>query len=294
MIRSCDISTLLALIHDVELETLAREEMERWYKELLANYTPDGEGMREMMRKTGAVITGTVALEFLWGEARGWSHGELEIVTRRGRFDEVWRYVEEHFGDGRTTDIVDLRDNRFAVAYQTRAVIEGTGKTIKVFESVEEDPLYPIPFHWSTHMMNALGADVVVCPYPGLTLRGVGIYAQNGLGSLANLTRETIHREWQRGFRLFGRAQKRSCAENAACARQDRFMGDKWTMVVPLGQKSVREAAETLQGEQVTGWRLGGKTCGTSECFGSRVQAWTSMLTLEDEDTDAEGRKAVN
>ena len=67
--------------------------------------------MRGMMRRTRAVITGTVALEFLWGEAKGWSQGELEIVTSRGRFGEVLRYVEEHFGDGSMTDIADLTNN---------------------------------------------------------------------------------------------------------------------------------------------------------------------------------------
>ena len=69
------------------------------------------------------------------------------------------------------------------------------------------------------------------------------------------------------------------CRSYAACAKVDRFLGDRWSLVLPIGSHSVTEAAGVLEGKEVTAWRIGGSACGNGHCFGSRSRSIIATMS---------------
>ena len=295
IMRQCDIVTLFALMHDRYFESLAREEIERWYKQVLSKFTPDPEGLRGMMRDTGAVISGSTALWFLTREPERWVPEDLDIITGRDKFREVVEYVKGMLKDPRVTTLTHKSNHDYypVAAYEGRVQIEAGAIRIEVLQARVQSPFYAIPFYWSTHLMNAIAADAVVCGYPELTLRKVGIMRHNDDFSIFGPTEATYKKYTRRGFKLYDDGRRvvdttGGCRGYIGCGQRDRIFGDGWTMVIPTGQQTVMEAAETMRGKEVTAWRLGGGACGNGECFGRRYQMVIATMEWEDEEGRAE------
>ena len=127
--------------------------------------------------------------------------------------------------------------------------------------------------------MNAITSDALYCAYPSLTLRSMGVRPAHVGESSTSPPAENI------GFTVFDhgcdvRDGSRGCTGFVACAKRQRFFGDRGTFVVPLGKGTVGEGIAPLGVMGTAAWRLGGKECGNVRCV-QRVSFNTGMLDFE-------------
>ena len=178
-------------------------------------------------------------------------------------------------------------------AYKGQVQIDVANVKIEVLQAHIQSPFYAITFYWSVHLMNTIAVDAVVCGYPKLTLGKVGVIKHNDDYSMLRPTEATFHKYTQCGFKLYNNEWRvvdttGGCRGYIGCGQRDRIFRDGWAMVIPTGQQMVIEAAETIQGEEVTVWRLGGEACSNRECFCRWFQMVIATMEWEEEEEGAE------
>lgn len=267
ILRECDIPSLFALYHDEVWHEEVVEELNERYKVLLGKFVEDAEGFRQMMRKTGCVISGSAALWFLLGGPEHWLPRGLHLMTRDYNFFQVIAELRQL--DGARMDPISPWGSPIA-AYNCDVTVRTPKCTFRVFQSHYSCALCPIPFYWSTHLMNVLTADALYCPYPSLTLRNIGVYPAHAKGSIGG----PRHREGDRDLAFTFHHQpsdvrdgSKGCAGFVACSKRQRFFGDRGTFALPLGKGSVKDSVASLGIKGTAAWRLGGKGCGNVECL---------------------------
>ena len=277
ILQACDIPSVFAFYHDELWQEQAAEELSDRYAELLVMFVDDADGFRQMMRRTNCVITGAAALWLLLGNPGEWKPLQLDVMAREDNFFNV------------VNGILKFKGTKYecfyewvtpAEAYKSRAVILTPKGTISVSQSRYDCALCPIPFYWSTHLMNAVTGDALYCAYPSLTLRGMGVRPAHVGESSTSPPAENI------GFTIFDRGHdvrdgSKGCTGFVACGKRQRFFGDRGTFVVPLGKGTVEEGIAPVGVMGTAAWRLGGKECGNVKCLrGVRFNA--GMLDFED------------
>ncbi|EIW62571.1 uncharacterized protein TRAVEDRAFT_108110, partial [Trametes versicolor FP-101664 SS1] len=131
-----------------------------------------------ILRLTRSVISGSTALHVLdIDRASAWTPNDLDIYAPITAAAVVVNYLVTVEG----YDVVDSpapakypypssRSGFNAVAHLRRGDIE-----IDVIRSNTISALHPIPFFWSSHLMNYLTADSYCMAYPDDTLAGRGL-----------------------------------------------------------------------------------------------------------------------
>ena len=270
IVHHSDMETLIVLLHDKVFRSMAEKELEKAFKDLLGRFAAEPEGIRSMMKRTGSVITGSAALWYLLRRPCGWEPSDLDIVTPHDMFQEVIQSILEMHPEAQVKDLsASSNDAHYPIeAYEGRMVIE-TGKgRMDILQSREDCPFYPIAHYWSTHLMNALTSEAVVCGYPALTLQRKGVAVEGGIPGPV----DRIQKYTERGIEVYKGCKgvlggNRSCREFEACGKLDRFFGDEHTMVIPTRGGTIMESANAFKQEELTGWRLGGEGCSNEECF---------------------------
>ena len=283
VLRECDVPCLFAFYHDIGWRTEAGEELNDRYQELLGNFTEDASGFREMMRRTNCIISGSVALWFLMGSPKEWTPNDMDILVPQDTFLDVVQFLEGLDGAG-PHDFVIPPDWPYPVeAYTARATIHTPRGRFDVLQSARESPLFPIPFYWSTHLMNALTSDALYCAYPALTLIRQGVYPGHEGQHIGGMA---VEKHLARGFAVhYDRTEvgdgSAGCLGFVVCSRKQRFFGDDRTFVVPLGKGTVGDSVLWLGRVGTAAWRLGGKGCGNARCLQPTSFA-AGILNFED------------
>ena len=269
ILKECDIPSLFAFYHDKKWRAEAGEELNRRYEELLSRFTEDVIGFREMMRETNCVISGSAALWFILGSPVEWTPRDLDILSPESKFATVVEFLTKLDGAVFHGAVEPPEDPHPSEAYSARTIITTPKGTLDVLKSSRESALFPIPYYWSTHLMNALTADALYCAYPALTLNGQGVYPAHA-GATLNLKSERLHDRL--GFSVYTDAGeiwegKEGCLGMVTCSRRQRFFGDERTFVVPLGKGTVKTSVMWMAELGTAAWRLGGTGCGNERCL---------------------------
>ena len=239
-----------------------------------------------MMRNTGSIITGSLAYRFIQRDTEPWRPGDICIVTTFGSYHRVTRFLKAMFPAARVRHWDPpsgaLRTSIFP--YHGSTSMEATDFRVRIFQTRTHDVFYPLPFFTSTHLMNALTSDALVSAYPDLTFHQKGIYTNHAEFFTLRSTDHTSEELLDRDFQFFEDAKDASslaaaCRSYGACAKVDRFLGDRWTLVLPVGLESVREAAGVLESREVTAWRIGGSPCDNDHCFGFSSRSLITTLS---------------
>ena len=193
----------------------------------------------------------------------------MDIVAPYSSFDDVVEYLMTLPGAALFDEQGD--DYRMLPGYYSRYRVRTPGGYIDVLQSKTDTPLTVVTGYWSTHVMNALSADVFWSAYPSLTLAGIGIYNHTPEGGTYT---DAVNRHRQRGFRISSEPEfipnvdlRQGCDGYAACPRRDRVWGDEFTLKLPLTHTSIGGMMNSLVGSHTAGWRLGTPGCGNARCL---------------------------
>ncbi|KAI9064829.1 hypothetical protein FKP32DRAFT_1527238, partial [Trametes sanguinea] len=124
-----------------------------------------------LLRLTSSVISGSTALHILdVDRAATWTPMDLDIYAPCHSALQVVAYMcrVEKYELLEHPDTYSYAAGGFDTVYRLR---RGT-KEIDIIQSSTRSALHPIPFFWSTHVMNYLTADSFCIAYPELTLNG--------------------------------------------------------------------------------------------------------------------------
>ena len=284
ILRECDVPSLFAFYHDRKWRKEAGEELNERYEQLLGKFTEDVNGFREMMRRTNCVISGSAALWFLLSSPEDWSPNDLDLLAPESKFVDVVKFLTGL--DGAEFQVAtDAPEWPYhSEAYSARTTITTPKGTLDVFKSCRESALFPIPYYWSTHLMNALTADALYCAYPALTLAGQGVHPAHA-GAGHSLKSDDSHCDqgfttYQDVSEMWEVAESSTCLGMIACSRRQRFFGDDRTFVVPLGEGTVKSSVGWMAELGTAAWRLGGAGCGNERCL--RGAPFSTGLVLFD------------
>ena len=245
-------------------------ELNRSYDKMLSRFTSNPAEFRGILRRTGAIVSGSAALWFLFRLPVTWKAEDMEIFTPYGTLDEVVLLFEDLLGHHAmipNTEVSDTLDFPFA----RRSTFQTDSFRIDIIESQTNSPFSLMTSYWSTHIMNALTADTFWSAYPSLTLRKIGIYTFNEDGGCGSLAMENYSKQ---GFKTFRKAEKswlgidgKRCDGYVACPRRNRLLGDCFTLKLTMSQISEDNLNRALNGACTIGWILGSLPCGTDRCL---------------------------
>ena len=122
---------------------------------------------RNMLRITGSVISGSFAFAFLQRRT-DWRWNDVDIYVAVHRADEVLDYLEQAEGFQKV-DFPDCEQYPDSVGIAKIVRLQKHGIHIDLVVSTTHSSLYPLPFFWSTGLMNYVAADSYGCAYPSLS-----------------------------------------------------------------------------------------------------------------------------
>ena len=273
-VKTSDLTTLNALLTKEDWAPIVRSELQSTFADLLSTVCADPESFRKMMKDTGSVISGSMALHYVLRQPKAWAPGDMDLITPKGRFQDVLDYVKTLPGATTTLDITG-KDNENYPMHQvgfTRVVKVSTAQgNIDVIQSKTESAFYPIPFYWGTHVMNALTWEACIVAYPSLTFNHLAyVRSRPEHPSTANAMKKYVARgftilfEGRREVEVLRVAGYTSCG--TTCANLTRYFGDSDCLTMSIGEGRVVWVRVRL-GSVTVGWRLGGKGCGSRKCF---------------------------
>lgn len=250
------------------------------YHRLLRAHFVDANGFRSVLRATGSVISGSAALHVLdSARAEHWQPRDIDLYVPLDHAERVATYITE------VEEYVHLETHESWATYthDSAGFVEvskyenGDGMRVDLIKSATHSSLYPIPFFWSTHVMNYLTADSFCMAYPSLTLQGRGLMNPVALvdsryphkRTLAVMTK--YHRRGY-DFRLHSYAwdadPSATCARGGdeGCPRTIRYFGDPYCLTGTIS--TIEEAARFNESraqpdsELLVRWWRGGHACG--------------------------------
>ena len=269
LLTFCDMPLLFSLEEDAHWHSSVLQALNRDYAAMLAPFTSNPAGFRNMLRDTGSVVSGSTALWFLLRKPTSWTPNDMDIVTPYSQYDDVLAYLMSLPGAVHVHYVPD--DYRYLPGYYGRRRIDIAGHVIDVVQSRTESPFTVVTGYWSTHLMNALTADAFWSAYPSHTMRMTGIVNWTPKGGCYSIAME---KHQQRGFSLdstsrpaIGVDLTSTCDGYIGCPRRDRVWGDEFTLKIPLLHSSASDLIKSLPGTLTAGWYLGTSGCGNARCL---------------------------
>ena len=273
-VKRSNLQSLSELLKKAEWAPLVATELQSAFADLLSSVSPDPEGFRRMMKDTGAVISGSMALHFVLRRPKSWNPGDMDLIAPKSRFAEVLDYVKTLPGASVTMDITSKDNARYPmqeVGFRRVVKVSTAQGAIDVIQSKTESALYPIPFYWGTHVMNALTWEACICAYPSLTLNHLAyVTARRDHPSTALAMAKYVARgftvlfEGRREQEVLRTAGYTTCGNT--CGNVTRYFGDGDCLTVAIADGKLVWVRLRLEAMTV-GWRLGGKGCGSRKCF---------------------------
>lgn len=244
------------------------------YDAALASFVRDPTGLRNTLRVTGSVISGSAALYILdVDRATKWYPNDLDIYAPITSAAIMVTYLVTVEG----YEILDKPppESRYysspgfnSVAHLRRGDFE-----IDVIRSNTISALHPIPYFWSTHLMNYLTADAYCIAYPNDTLIGRGLL--NPVQLIAHQyplprTMRTMKKYKARGYIFRSRPTawdanaQDECDSGPGCPRTVRYFGDNLCLMGSFGSHADAARGELTLPDptRTVRWWRGGPTCG--------------------------------
>ncbi|OJT05578.1 hypothetical protein TRAPUB_3591 [Trametes pubescens] len=248
------------------------------YHNALSSHFIDVAGFRAVLRATGAVVSGSAALRTLdRNRAHGWRSNDVDVYTPVHQTERIIRYINEVEGYYALEASEPYAHYSVSGYMQVFRYRNADGAHIDVVQSYTHSAIFPIPFFWSSHVMNYMTADAFCVAYPVHTLQGRGLMSPVALlddQHAHDPTLAVMHKYRSRGydFRLYTHAwtadATTECSQSAneGCPRTIRFFGDRYCLIGSFGTVS-----ETVQSTEcraqpdktrLVRWWRGGNACG--------------------------------
>ncbi|KAK7677653.1 hypothetical protein QCA50_019344 [Cerrena zonata] len=287
ILHFCDLPTLMGLYCDPDWHELVATDILLCYNTLLAMFSPDPVAFRAMMAETKAVISGSTALYFLLRQPSTWRPRDVDIIAVDGGYQKLLTFILSLPGAKVVSDTLDDTDGEEVDSYPygglRRLVKVHTDMArFDVIESTGSVAYNAIVHYWGTHVMNAMTADSILCAYPTLTL------AQKAIQVRYAATGNPVAKYRKRGFKILDKDFRAvdlsmTCHNSVLCSSRDRYFGDEATLIIPVkglltspGDAVVGESAPV----RVSAWRMGGRGCGTSNCYLSSSPRFAELIVV--------------
>lgn len=283
--REMDTETLLAWGDTSAARLkLSRAEFRRRSHEILALYVEDLPRFLTLMRHYRVFYSGSRALQLLLWNMFETTASDLDLyVPLRSYFAvrhhlttvQGYQYNGEVFHQ--TDPDYEILPGIFAIARLTKG-----NKKIDLIVSINRAAWLPIPYFWSTLVMNVVGPDCIICAYPRFTLskRGVvNFMDRHSSISPSHPPLRPAQKYASRGFDVrvtehaWGRDENASddnfsCGEQClTCVHVPRFFGDSRSLVVDIRDPGAITSGSPLflPSSATVSWRLGGVQHGYGE-----------------------------
>nr|KAG8987912.1 hypothetical protein FRB93_004358 [Tulasnella sp. JGI-2019a]KAG9039459.1 hypothetical protein FRB95_010748 [Tulasnella sp. JGI-2019a] len=216
--------------------------------------------MRDVMEEIGAVISGSWALAFLLGlgDEVAWSAKDVDLYVPNGNscerlvtylstiegYTEVQHYLLSGGLEQATLRQLDPEEQSEAYTFNRRGIHnvyivkkvlkDGTCRSIDIIESIGPSAVSPIVSFDYTCVMNWIAHDSIVCLYPKLTFKKLGI--DQSIKGDGHRVQSRMLKYRQRGF-VHARQTEMlpgSPVCGSACIALSRSTHDIGAMIVPL------------------------------------------------------------
>ena len=287
------IEDLLKLFDDKTFQPRVIGEFTRRLRTALALFVPDPEAFRDLIRHTGSLVGGSVALWFACSLPTTWRPDYLDLLIPVASTTTVKQFLLKMPGSalvpltGLRNDLSDewlYRRYSFCV-WTTRGIV-------RVIPSMHIQPLALVPYYRGTHLMHVLSADAFVAPYMRLTMasRAIGTDAGKTMGvdetgdgpddepATCDSRGFTLHETGAEFVNLRG-----GCYNFVACCQRQRWFTDNETLLVQIGRGGDKDVFGIFR-KCRWGWILRVNPCGNRTCFFSRdftvESSWLQPLSV--------------
>ncbi|KAF7793584.1 hypothetical protein EIP86_004698 [Pleurotus ostreatoroseus] len=207
-----DTATLLAWGNTSRLRyCLARETFALRVRSVLSTHIQDITSFLRFMRRDQVCFSGSRALQVLhWTSFFNWD-GDLDLYVAPHHFSRLVAHLTNKQGYI-LNRIIWTRPSgeHYNTLPGIKSITQFTKGLLKidVIVSCSRCPYLPIPFFWSTLLMNFVGAERIVCAYPRLTLVRRGILNNSDwvAGTIPPHPPPAVHKYIARGFDTRSRA----------------------------------------------------------------------------------------
>ena len=90
--------TLVKLMKCPSWEQAAIIELNRAYDKTLSQFTTEPAEFRDILHRTGSIVSGSAAIWFLFRLPVTWKAADMDVFTPYGAFDQVVHLLEELVG----------------------------------------------------------------------------------------------------------------------------------------------------------------------------------------------------
>lgn len=262
--------TLCTLYRDERIRPLVCDELTLAFSRTLSTIVPDTHAFQAMMRRTRSIISGSTALHHLLRSPNTWKPTDVDLIVPNHRYDEAVDFILDIPGAKVIQEFPQMYEvSGFAHITQIQTPLT----KFDVIQSTESSPFLPLTFYYGTHVMNAITADLVVSPYPSLTLEGRGLLVRPRSGN-AHRTTLAIEKYKQRGFEFSEHVPSSeevepSCDHVVTCPTRERAFGDTSCLIIPHTHRPIQETLDLMDEHNSTQWKLGGWECSKHAWVGS-------------------------
>ncbi|KAI0709398.1 hypothetical protein C8Q76DRAFT_799407 [Earliella scabrosa] len=185
------------------------------YRTCISPFVANIDAFNTLLRACGAVISGSVALQFFLPDD-AWTPGDLDIYVADRMFDTFITAVMQdalNFHPLPRTSRTRRRRSGTPGLNGIRDVLRfrtSTGRSIDIVRSATNSPITPIRTFWTTLLMNFITPDACACGFPTATLARTGAFRGNPAFEKDALAKAKYD---LRGFNFVGGRQSRYIAD---------------------------------------------------------------------------------
>ncbi|KIJ52200.1 hypothetical protein M422DRAFT_43558 [Sphaerobolus stellatus SS14] len=219
------------------LRPLLKAHMRDHIEARLAQYVSDPWALRQVMRRSGTVISGSTTLHLILGKP-AWDSKDIDFYTRRGYTHYIASFL---LRDGYRCIWPAYRDPASALhssppgyrdmigdQYVHRILkfekedSDGRVISVDIIESTTASAIAPVTEFHCTALMNCISADSIICMYPKLTAAGLAVTQDRH----AKDRDAWMNKYTRRGFRILTSTDKLGHGCGSACPAIVRTLAD--------------------------------------------------------------------
>lgn len=276
-LRYIGIKALVLLSNtSTSIKAMVDQVLQDKWNRALSRFVKSPMGLRDILRGTDAVVSGSMALHFILDGPELWEPNDADIFAPLHAADKIANYLmssEAFKVEGMTSRNARYQDHiRFNPSIaRVVYLIRPDGFRLQIIESATPTALHPLAHFWSTLVTNYISADAICVVFPSLTFNKRGCSRLDILDNDAEI--RAIEKYRARGFTIsdFDKnvgadvnslypGADRDCDLNPNCPHRLRYIGDQWCLQTVFDEGN---AEFHVPDSLVPQWRYGGALCGT-------------------------------
>ncbi|KAI0085323.1 hypothetical protein BDY19DRAFT_996864 [Irpex rosettiformis] len=230
------------LVSNSGCSEFAHDEVCRRFNELLSLEVTNTDRFLEALRHYKAVLSGRFVLSMLDPMQREGFHS-ITVFVAHEEFDNFVEFMEE-YEEGSVERELDEICGLHADGFTKAVYMVCARDTFHIIQSASSSPLFPIPYFYSTHLMNYVAHDRICVGYPRFTFlrQGLEVFSTPFATSFTVKSRNM----------MFPFAE--GCSPHLACGACARTFQDEFACTMDLDTMLPGDYGHLL-------WKLGGAVC---------------------------------